>query len=106
MTRIDGESLYAAVVRLGIEHDHHESDLYLPATAQVRGLLKAYGIDPFSTQASQFRNQVTGTIWFDVAFMYAPFWERRQGVHVCPDGQSCTDPRCQQIRRGLGGLAK
>jgi len=71
------ESLYAAVVRLGIEHDSHESDLYLPATDQVRELLTLYGIDPFSPSASQFRHQVTGAIWFDVCFRYDPWWAAR-----------------------------
>jgi len=77
-TRVEGESLYAAVLRLGIEHDHHESDLYLPATPQVQAVLKAYGIEPYSKTCAPFRHQVTGASWFDVPFMYAPWWEARQ----------------------------
>lgn len=98
ISAVDGESLYDAVVRLGIEHDNHESDLYLPVNEQTQALLRHFKI----TTAKPFRHAVTGVLWYDVPFMFAPFWRKRQSLHVCPDGASCTDPKCQELRRGLG----
>jgi len=72
------ESLYQAVIRLGIDHDHHESDLYLPATAQVCTLLKTYKIEPYTPAAPSFRHAVHGTRWLDVPFKYDPWWEARR----------------------------
>ena len=66
-------SLFEAVQLLGIEHDNYESDLYLPATKQVQLLLRAFDIP-----AQPFRHTVHGTTWFDVPFMYSPWWEARQ----------------------------
>lgn len=97
----DGETLYSAVKRLGIEHDSHESDLYLPVTPQVQALLRLYKL-----RATVFTHTTKHVAWYDVPFMYAPFWEQRQRrLHVCPDGPSCPDPTCQAIRRGLGDWA-
>jgi hypothetical protein len=75
---IEGESLYRAVVRLGIPYASHYSDLYLPATQQVRELLKAHGITPGGWSAPSFTNQVEGGIWYDVAFKFDPYWEAKQ----------------------------
>jgi len=66
------ETLYQAVIRLGIPHDHHESDLYLPYTEEVRQLLQTHGLT-----GQPFKHSTEGTIWIDVPFMYAPFWERK-----------------------------
>jgi len=71
-------SLFDAVKLLGIEYDSHESDLYLPATKQVQLLLRAHGITPGSKTCTVFRHIVHGTNWYDVPFMYSPWWEARQ----------------------------
>jgi hypothetical protein len=68
------EPLYDAVVRLGIDHDHREGDLYLPDSRAVRALLADYGIAVNSHTATRFRDNVTGGMWIDVPFMYRPFW--------------------------------
>jgi hypothetical protein len=33
---------YGKVVELGIEHDHHESDLYVPVNAQTKTMMNDY----------------------------------------------------------------
>ena len=35
-------SLFEAVQAAGIEHDHHETDLYLPSTPEARALLACF----------------------------------------------------------------
>lgn len=58
-------SLFKEVVELGIPYSNHYSDLYLPNTEQVRGLLKKY-----DKRGECFQNQVEGGIWIDVPFSY------------------------------------
>lgn len=67
-------SLYTEILKRGIPHASHESDLYIPVTAETRELLKASGLD-----AGIFRNQVEGGFWFDVPFMFDPWWDARTG---------------------------
>ncbi len=78
-----GPSLYDDVVRLGIPHASHASDLYLPQTAQVIELLTQHGkrIDGWSV--SRFVNRVEAdraiaVTWLDVAFAYQPYWRMKQ----------------------------
>ena len=68
------KSLYDAVVALGIEHDSHESDLYLPATQMNATLIEHHGFSK-----TTFRSNTDGGLWFDVPFAYAPFWR----AHGC-----------------------
>ena len=75
-TYIPGESLYSAVIRLGIAHDSHESDLYIEDTDLARHVL-----GHFKTQhenARRFTHQIHRVPWIDVPFAYDPFWERRR----------------------------
>lgn len=65
--------IYNEVVRLGIPHSNHYSDLYIPSTDETRQLLKDCGI----TTARPFVNKVEGGIWFDVPFAYLPFWDKK-----------------------------
>ena len=70
-------SLYAEAVAAGISVDHHESDLYLPWTAEVREMLKTHGKSGVS--AVPFRSEIDGTMWVDVPFSYDPWWLARCG---------------------------
>ena len=69
----------AMVAVLPPEHiDHHESDLYVKMTPESSkiisksGLIRGHGY-------TVFRDQITGTLWYDIAFAYTPEWERRCG---------------------------
>lgn len=55
--------LYEALHAAGVTIDHHEGDLYVPATA--RDIIEASGwtFEPF-------RCAITGEPWLDVAFGY------------------------------------
>ena len=71
---ITENSLYAECVKRGIPMNNHESDLYVPATAETREL-----VQHFKMSADTFQNQVEGGLWFDVAFAFLPWWEQRVG---------------------------
>lgn len=69
-------SLYEAIKAAGIETDHHESDLYFPATDESMEILRRY---PMSHKNSvPFTCNTTGKRWIDVPFQYDPFWEKAQ----------------------------
>lgn len=72
-------TLYDEAVKRGIKIDHHESDLYLPATEEVRTLLIHYGHDRRGRMATAklFKSNFGDGMWYDVPFAYAPFWRER-----------------------------
>ena len=65
-------NLYTEIVKRGIPHSNHYSDLYLPDTAEVRELCKQCDVRP-----NTFVNQVEGGIWLDCPFQYLPYWEAK-----------------------------
>lgn len=70
------KTLFQEIQDAGIPWDHHESDLYVKATPEAARIIKEYGRENGSfCSISAFRDAVTGELWLDVAFMYAPFWE-------------------------------
>jgi len=70
-------TLHEELIAAGIETDHHESDLYFPATPETTTILERY---PLHEKAAMvFVNQGDGTPgrWFDVPFAFDPFWKTR-----------------------------
>lgn len=65
--------LYNAAKEMGIEIDHHESDLYLPVNAKTRGLVAKH---KFKTNVETFISQIDGKLWYDIPFAYQPFWDK------------------------------
>jgi hypothetical protein len=65
-------SLYTEIVKRGIEHDHHESDLYIPYTAETKVLLDEHHKQGGS-KASGFISK--GRAWVDIPFAYDPYWQ-------------------------------
>ena len=70
------KSLFETIKEAGIPFDSHESDLYLPATPQVREILNRFPLQ--KGNATSFINQVEGGQWLDIPFAYLPFWEAKQ----------------------------
>lgn len=64
------QSVYQALTEAGCKTDSHESDLYVEATDKAREILSNSGAG-----FSRFRSKVDGKDWFDVPFMFDPFWE-------------------------------
>ncbi len=65
------KSLYAALVDAGVPVSNHESDLYFEKNDTSTEMIKDYKEHTIST----FRNQRTGTTWYEALFQYVPFWE-------------------------------
>lgn len=68
-------TLYQEAVARGIPTDNHESDLYLKVTPASRALLARRGI-----MARMFPDRGTGELWFDVPFMFDPWWSAHTGA--------------------------
>lgn len=67
-------SIYEAMLRAGVEIDHHMSDLYVPATTTTLAILDCY--PTHKANVERFWNQASGSLWLDIPFAYAPFWDR------------------------------
>ncbi len=65
-------NIYDECVRLGIEIDHHYSDLYIPVTIQTATL-----VSQFRAGATTFLNNVDHRLWYDIPFQYQPYWKQR-----------------------------
>jgi hypothetical protein len=68
------DHVYDALIAAGCQVDNHESDLYVLATPEARAILQQY--DKLTPLAKPFRSQIDGRIWYDVPFMYKPFWDK------------------------------
>lgn len=66
-------SIYTDIIAAGIEVDHHESDLYFPVTPESTAILDRHP----GVQKYRFTHEVTKSPWYEVPFMYEPFWEAR-----------------------------
>lgn len=75
------QTLYQRIVAAGIPHANHESDLYVPATPEVRKIIKEFNVEcrkpGFEVRPLAFKNQVEGGLWLDIPFAYDPWWEAR-----------------------------
>ena len=57
--------------------DHHESDLYVKCTDVSMKII--WEAELSSVMKSTFVDQITHTLWYDLAFCYSPYWEERSG---------------------------
>lgn len=67
-------SVYTDILAARIEHDHHESDLYVPDNAEVRQILDRHV--EFKKNAKPFKDKFTGNTWLDIPFAYDPFYNK------------------------------
>lgn len=68
-------NIYTEAKKLGIPMDSHESDLYLKVTPESTELVKKYDKNGI---ANRFTSQIDFTAWYDLPFMFTPFWENKQ----------------------------
>jgi len=66
-------SLYTDLIEAGVEVSNWQSDLYAPVNKTVQEILAKYPGQSRST----FKSNLDGKLWYDFAFAYDPFWERR-----------------------------
>lgn len=69
------ETLYETLVKNGIEVSNHYSDLYFERTPASVEILNKFEL--FKKNATTFKNQITGTYWYDVPFAFDPYWESK-----------------------------
>ena len=68
-------NIYDEVVKQGIEHDNHASDLYIPVNDATKKLIADYDS---KVNVTTFRSNIDRQLWFDIPFAYSPFWEKKQ----------------------------
>ena len=70
------ESIYQQAVRLGLDIERHESDLYLRKSEKSVALVDAYA------HRANVRQFVApdDSLWFDIPFAFDPFWAGKEGA--------------------------
>ena len=71
---MNAQELMQEIEARKIPFDRHNSDLYLPVTAEVMELLCKY---EHRRQVTTFKSQYDGKMWYDIPFAYLPFFEER-----------------------------
>jgi hypothetical protein len=67
-------SVYEEVLATGGYIAYHESDLYIEVNEANREILNRHPLE--KSNATKFRNAVTGKMCWDVPFAYDPFWNK------------------------------
>lgn len=70
---IDINNIYDEAKKLGVEIDHHQSDLYIPVTPETKELVRQY---KSRANVTTFKNQLDHKPWYDIPFAYSPFWDK------------------------------
>jgi hypothetical protein len=71
--------IYEEAQKLGVEIDHHASDLYIPVTPKTKKLIEQY---EYRSIVKIFQNQIDGKSWYDIPFAYQPFWNKVSGLRT------------------------
>ena len=71
--------LYAILMDAGCadDIDHHESDLYVRVTPTTKEIVTNYCKDTDSAMPKTFIDQIDNERWYDIPFMYTPYWEKK-----------------------------
>jgi hypothetical protein len=67
-------NIYQEMIDLGVQIDHHESDLYVPVTPETTKLVNEY---EFKSNVNRFVSNIDNKTWYDIPFAYSPFWEKK-----------------------------
>lgn len=67
------KTLYQDVLESGIECSNHESDLYVLANSDSLSIIKKHNVAYYSS----FKSNIDGKLWYDIPFMFDPFWQKR-----------------------------
>ena len=71
-------TLYQRIAAAGIPHANHESDLYVPYTDQVLGMIRECEFwIPDKIERHVFFNQVEQAPWVEIPLAYDPWWNER-----------------------------
>jgi hypothetical protein len=68
-------NIYDEMVAAGVTINNHESDLYVPVNPTTTAILAKYYTH--KSNATKFRDSVSGVITYDIPFAYQPWWDAR-----------------------------
>jgi len=66
--------IYEEIIKAGLLINHHESDLYVKKTPESEKIINNY---LFKNSVTTFISQIDGEIWYDMPFVYTPFWKEK-----------------------------
>jgi hypothetical protein len=69
-------NLYERLKNAGCEIDNHESDLYFKKTEMSDKILRDYELETMRLEKKLFVSEIDNCWWWDVPFMYTPYWEK------------------------------
>lgn len=69
------KTIYQQVIEQGIEHDSHQSDLYIPVNGITYDLVTDY---EHSCNVTKFISQKDGQPWYEIPFAYDPWWQEAE----------------------------
>jgi hypothetical protein len=71
-------SIYDDLKNAGIELASHESDLYAMVTPESTAIVNKYYPNRPTVCVSTFINNIDHKLWYDIPFMYEPFWTNKR----------------------------
>ena len=63
-------SIYERMVEAGVEIEHHNSDLYVPANGTTNAILGGYQL---CRNVVKFKSHIDDQWWYDIPFAYDPW---------------------------------
>lgn len=82
-------TLFSRLLVAGYTCDHHETDLYVPDTPQVREIIHQFEQETGQpANMTAFKSDVDGMPWLDLPFHYQPEWDRRTPRNTSEEGPS------------------
>lgn len=70
-------TLYQQLVEAGVEISNHYSDMYVKATPESTSIINKFRSDGNLFSSVRFKNNIDGTMWYDIPFLYDPYWEEK-----------------------------
>ena len=73
------DSIYDRLLSSSCEMDNHESDLYVKDTPRAREVMVEFMTDypEITLNRSLFISQLDGKPWFELPFMFSPWWRSK-----------------------------
>jgi len=65
-------TVYQALIAAGCTVDNHESDLYVAPSPDAARFIRE-----FAAHHNRFTSQIDGQLWYDLPFMFDPWWNAR-----------------------------
>lgn len=70
-------TIYEALLAAGCQMDSHESDLYVAPSPDADRIIREW-----KAHHNRFTSQIDGKLWYDLPFMFDPWWAKRDNRGV------------------------